>query len=784
MSKSAQLPAWLKSRYQDVFELVFPEDKKAQQLATKSVEYSLPPPNKNDVISACRLYAVDNDVTIEDSIIEKINDSPHLSSEHCTTTGSQYPLFFALDRNHLLNKDGESARNARRLLSQMFRESIDYAIPSIYISQLRNIRNLLVSAVENEKFHDLTLRGWNDIHMIYSSPSMRDEFKKKSESYKVFCELQEKTRLPGKPVRKEQVGRIVKRGRNPSKSLSNLQIQRRQIIADAKPAPKARTSQQKDDNTKDSDISTKVPKELASLGYRVKKSTSSISSKPDESDLTLVRYEPSQLTPDDDRRTARKISAMATTDALKTIEDTGMLTPWQIYKILNIGLPDPAWVLCRLLLLTGMPLSRIKYLEANPYSNNSHAIISSRKVFWDRDNGVIYYRLADGPSPSINGDATNCIITLSLPIEIQDKLQSIDNDRPLLSSQKQLNLKLRRHFSENPGISPTANRVRMTSYLILRQLSPTNHLVKTLSGQYGPLDAAPAAYRAVMRKDLQSLFDSAAKSLGLSIKKIETSVSQKLNIPNYFGSCRILPKPTSWEWFNALREAFNLAEEKIHYRLPTDSLPVDDIIVALKISSANTYLAWLLGTGGRPVSERTRIVISKAHAWINDKNSRKGPESRLVMIPEILYKQLQAHYNLTAQAISLIESEGLEVIDERIDNQQSPPWISKSRNSKKVVIRPMYHRDWKSLIKEILPHTDISVPDNATRHTETSALNNVLNESIVDATIGHIRIGKDRTRPKSLASMRDQLESLNWQERIMVEMGYSLMEGDSSTWKS
>lgn len=785
MAKSAQLPEWVKNRYDDVFGQAMKGDSPNHNVIIKFVEYSLPPPNYDDVVSAYRIYARDHDIMIDDSVIETIYNSTELDSKSCTTTGSQYPLFFALDRPHLLNRPGKSARNARKLLSEMFSEIIEYTRPGIYIDQLRGVRNLLLTAIENEEIHGIQLNAWHDLHAIYSSPSMRSLLKEKNNIYNVFCELEEGLRLPGKAVREEQVGRTVRKGRKRDKKLSKLQVQRRQTIADAKTAPQIQTSGEQAEKTKrDQNISPNLPHELASMGYSIQSTSSSQISKPEEVEITLVRKVPSQLTPTDDRRTARKIAAMATTDALKSTESAGMLTPWQLHQILKMDLKGPPWVLCRLLLLTGMAVSRLTTLESRSFSNHEAPSLSKKKVYWDRDEGVIYYRLADGPAPSINGDVTNCVIVLKLPIEIQNKLKGIEKEKPLSKSDTLLNSNLKKKFSRNPGITPTSNRVRMTSYLFLRKLSPNKHLVETLSGSYGPLDAAPAAYRAVMRNNLQELFDIASTSLGLSAQDNEVSVAKSLKITDHFGSSRTLPRSISSEWFNALREAFKSVEENVYYRLPTDPFPINDTISALNISSAHSYLAWLLGTGGRPVGNRTRTVISKPHAWINDKNSRKGPESRLVMIPELLYSQLQAHNQLTTQVTRMIKEDGFEIIDKRVYDQQLPSWLSKSKTGAKVIIRTIYHRDWKNLMQDILPHRKALFPDNATRHTETSALNKILNESVVDATIGHVRIGRDKTRPKSLATMLDQKESRKWQEKIMHMMGFTLMEGDDATWKS
>ncbi|WP_304525761.1 hypothetical protein [Halomonas sp. I5-271120] len=763
MSKSPQLPAWTIPRCEEILTASSLSDsERAFGLAV--IGYSLPAPTQPDIAKAYDRYVADHDLEPDTDARNKLVMTPNWHLSPCTTVGSQYPLSYAMEQPHLLNRAGEEAKCARTLLSRMFGCVIPHAQPSIYTAQTRHVRDVLVSVLENKDLHGISLHDWDSACRALGSPSMAAERQRLGRQYQTFYALLEKTRRPGQAERDtSSVRRGPREGATPSPALTHHQRHRRDQIADALPSPTTRQQVPTNSDTDWQPMANAMPSELAAQGYRLTRPSNAHRASPDDEApvLMLERARPSLLTPSDDRRAARRVASMAATDALVTQEDVQRLTPWQVHQVLALTLPPLAHALVRLLLVTGMRVKRLITLTRHPYAPSDSDELDADTPRWDPERGLLYYRLLDGPSQHPDGSQDNCWVILTLPPSLQQALLSADQERPLNGSVTVLNRHLRKHFHALPGISPTANRLRATAWLHMRSLSQNNHLVLTLQGQYGALDAAPAAYRAVPRQRLQALFDAGMQRCGVPVSPSEDQ--QPLSTQGWVGSGRGLSESTAQQWFTALRDALQASATPIQQWLRVDPLPVEALVTYLQVSAAHTYLGWMVSTGARPVSANTQTHITGTTGWLRDKASSRGLESRVTPLLPAIVEQLSAHQQLLKTAMTLLTDQGYRVEDQRQVDQHWPAWLiptSKRRTGFRV--RALHHGDFRALLCDVLGVDELTVSDNATRHSFTTALHEHLDEALLDALVGHARIGRDRCHPRSLAPIT------GWQQGTMA----------------
>lgn len=113
--------------------------------------------------------------------------------------------------------------------------------------------------------------------------------------------------------------------------------------------------------------------------------------------------------------------------------------------------------------------------------------------------------------------------------------------------------------------------------------------------------------------------------------------------------------------------------------------------------------------------------------------------------------------------MTLLTDQGYRVEDQRQVDQHWPAWLiptSKRRTGFRV--RALHHGDFRALLCDVLGVDELTVSDNATRHSFTTALHEHLDEALLDALVGHARIGRDRCHPRSLAPIT------GWQQGTMA----------------
>ncbi|WP_163560414.1 hypothetical protein [Halomonas sp. NO4] len=782
MNKTAQLPAWIIDRYQHQFQQLNLSSQE-RDLAIAIIQYTLPPPTKPELQLACQLYARDH-AALPSELSETLTGLDFLTSSPCTDPGTQYPLWYAISQTSFLNRTSKDAFHARQILTSWFTKTVRHAEPSIYRTQVQQVRDILVVALENRATHGVSLSSHQDVIKAMGHPTMSDLRHTWGRHYQTYCALYEQQRQPGLRVGHDLSGyRRTGNNSGRTRQLNRYQVRRREQIADATPATQQRIT--------DRVLSDRAPSAdgldsaIAELGFRYTKGASRLS-KADEPELeapTIERSTPSQLTPSDDRRATRQAVQMAATNTLPTQEDVHRLTPWQIRQTLLLELPPCQWALVCLLLVTGMPVNRLISLTRSSHDSEPCDESNAESPQWNPDSLTWRYRCRDGPSSAQDGNTSHQWVTLHLPPAVNKALLSVDSATPLAGSVNRLNRRLRSAFRDKPGLTPTAQRLSATAWLFMRDLAPDNHLVHTLRGEYGRLESAPAAYRQIDRASLQNLFDAGLSRCGISALPSPPPHASK----GRMGSSRAVPAPSWQQWHSALRDAIQQARRPLEQWLRPDPLPLHAVVEYCQLSAAYSYLGWLLATGTRPVSATTRTRITDTLAWISDKNSRRGRESRVIPILPAIAEQLQSHHALMEQTVILLKRNGHPIDDQRQPNQQWPAWIEVTQPRRpRCRVRSLHHADYREMLSRlVVPGCSCDAPlpaDNATRHSVITALHSVIPEASLDALVGHARIGRDRCHPRANAPINQWKDCQEAISSWLQSTGYRTMNMEDLPW--
>lgn len=785
MNKMPQPPGWIIERYERIADSHGMEAS-LRPLFMGVISEMLPPPTRPDLQQAAELYAQDHGMPKPTELITTFDNLTSLSSTPCTTTGTQYPLWYALSQPRFLNRHDEDALTARRLLRDWFTPVIRGAVPGIYGTQVRHVRDILVLVLDHAELHGMSLSSYDDVIRIMGHPVMQTQRQDASRQYQTLYELYEEQRRPGVRVGADLSGyQRSRRASQRPRKLNGYQVSRREQIADAPLAPQRRVTDtpSRDRASDEGQLDT----ELSERGYRYARHTAphrETADTPDQTIPVIERSTPSQLTPADDRRAARQAVQMAATQTLATQEDVHRLTPGQIRQVLSLDLPPAEWALTRLLLVTGMPVRRLVTLQRIPYDSAPTDDDTADPPRWHPMSSTWRYRLRDGPSPAQDGSTAHQWVTLGLPTEVNDALLSVDEETPLAGSVAQLNRRLKRHFRDAPGLTPTAERLAATSPLLMGSLARDNHAMLTLKGQYDLLHSAPAAYRQLDRGSLQQLFDAGMTRCGV----LTPSSPPVLASSDYVGSSRALAASAWQPWTTRLQDAIEQAREPLETWLRPDPLPIASVVDYVQLAAAYAYLGWLLATGARPASENAQGMITGTRAWISDKGSRRGTESRVIPVDASTLQQLTSHRTLVEKTILLMERHHTPIDDLRRTDQQWPTWIYLTHHRQpQCRIRAIHHADFRQVLSRLLntePLSEALLPaDNATRHSLTTALYRAIPEAELDAHAGHARIGRDRTHPRANVSLYQSQACQQHISAWLKATGYRVLNVETPPWQ-
>ncbi|QFT85219.1 hypothetical protein FIU88_09545 [Halomonas sp. THAF12] len=778
MNKTAQTPIWIIERHHDLFH-TFRVENKLLHAYMSLIKYFLPPPNRPDLLLACELFTRDHAAPIPSALIDAIENTESLNANACTTAGTQYPVWYALSHSGFLNRQQAGTQSARQILTNWFTPIERHAEPSIYLDQTRDVRDVLKVVLDTMDRHSMTLATSQDVIRIMGHPTMREERGNLDKKYKTFYELHEAQRRPGVRIGHNLSGYKKKAHHSEfRKELNRYQKRRREQITDAPFAHQQLITE----TTAAERFSGEgqIDKALTEPGYRFARHTPSNTEFDDTPSIPVIqRTTPSQLTPADDRRAARKAVEIAATNTLATLEDVHRLTPWQTRQVLKMDMPPLERAITRLLLVTGMPVNRLAKIQRTSHDGEP----TDEIPLWEPESATWRYRLQDGPSPAQDGNTSHLWVTLRLPAEINEALLSANSETPLIGSIQRLNRRLRHKFRDTAGLTATAHRLCATSWLIMRPLATDSHIVNTLRGEYGQIESAPAAYRRTDSTTLQKLFDTGLRRCGIPVQSAPSP-----DITNhYVGSSRVLTASEWRQWTTSILEAIGQARDPLELWLSPDPLPIESVVEYVQLASAYAYLGWLLSTGARPVSANTQSIVTGTRTWISDKASRRGKESRVIPLHKVSARQLQSHCMLIEQTIHLLNKYHYPIEDLRRPDQQWPAWMSLTHhNQPRCRIRAIHHSDFRKILISLdnadRPLGALLPSDNATRHSMTTALYRTAPEAELDALVGHARIGRDRNHPRANAPIQQskacQQEMTAWLKAI----GYRELDMEIPPW--
>ncbi|WP_280564183.1 hypothetical protein [Chromohalobacter sp. 48-RD10] len=748
------------------------------------IEYTLPPVSATAISKSVDIYHIDHDTTSPQDFQNLLKYLPQSLPRRIAT---RFPLFVAMTSpQHLGIKGSLIAQLGRRLLNEWFADVSDNIKASLYYDHLLSIRRVLSLATEADKPESgLGDNASNTLISLLGSEKMSHQVSKVQADYELFLDFAKDRRKPGVPIRhitERKVGkrRAVKRDQWQASHLEKL--------AEASTCP---PRHRLDPEQKDRPSIGDIPEEAVQWGIQVRDISSAASD--DEAEVVFQRQTPSILTPRDDIQLVRHVIRASATDNLATIHDVHRLPHERIRTILNAELPDDLRVFTLLLLSTGMPMERLNRLchaEEHLWQAGS-TLPDDNAPRWDPINATLSYRLADGPRD--HAATANRWITLRLPRQMSTwlttslvKAEADINEpgraavshgtrvRPFKSTAARLNRWLKKRYANTPGLTPTAHRLRASSWLWRRPHARDDISAQMLTGRVGLGLSAPAAYRRIDRHEIQSTFVHTLAALGMPTQLSDVPVSFQTPSLGANGSPEALLPQSFAPVFEALRAALAPALSEWRQWRPGTPLPRQPLSRVAELTAAHTYLCWLLATGARPIGQESHNRLSQDMMWIRDKASGRGDESRVIPLIQPASNALNQHAAWTAARLSEWQRCGGILDDCRSSHLDTPAWLSLGRRANTMKLREMSHADFTNIIATLPGLTDdpLGWPSNVTRHSLASWLRHHRPASEIDAMLGHNHYGQGLTAPHATAAIGKQRELRQALQQWLQHTGY------------
>ncbi|MEX0450086.1 hypothetical protein V6X63_10040 [Spiribacter sp. 221] len=483
----------------------------------------------------------------------------------------------------------------------------------------------------------------------------------------------------------------------------------------------------------------------------------------DSEPMPTIEYtEQSTIGPKDGKRIARIIDAQASDNATLSAADNSLLALWRVCEALEVLADEPLDFLYAWLALTTTidpeRLMRLTKSTATPADKAPHF-----------DGEHLAYRLKNGPS-ALDNDDSNRMVEIALPTRIAHHLRTWGEEKPFAGRRAHVDNRLAHRLGNTPGRTPTLTRLRKTGAYHLERLTGRRTQAQILSGGFNYGQVVPATYRRVPAGKLQGIFAEHTEALAAALLDRSPPGNglrpwlDELNVRRDItrqptGSARALEPEAYRPVFDALRSA-QLAAQKAIIRAPKHSTEALEAQTEyLRVLTAQTYLAFQLGTGARPIAQRAtagrvgRGVQSTQHAmvFIRDKDSHAFGEARLLPLANDLSKALDHQDAALQHCKEQLQHAGWQVTEspER-DRQGLPAWIELPRNGE-AAVRVFTNAEFAQVLAAY--GIDDPRPDyNATRHTVCTALDQVLDEAHVNAVMGHAGVGGRYFQPESLTS--------------------------------
>ncbi|MFO7582477.1 hypothetical protein [Guyparkeria sp.] len=441
-----------------------------------------------------------------------------------------------------------------------------------------------------------------------------------------------------------------------------------------------------------------------------------------------------------------------------------------------------AWAYLWLIATTGLPTSRLGGTKVEPGPAFTQSGNEEMRI--DLARGVLEYRLLDGPSgPS---EADNRVVRLALPAPViaalqprEIKLRQLDPEFPFKEMQSHVNGILRRNHKTAGGLTVTCQRIRAAAEAMILGLAVDTTAGLTLTGAYGHSNRGPAAYRVIDRTEIQSLFSNATKkiaSLGAQHAPRDPDASfpvasetPRSGDGGTVGTLKAVAPETIPEVFDHLAQVAAEACERTQLEQGVTGVHLDTLIRIQNLSALHTYLGLLLGTGIRPVANRTVVSPYGTELWlVADKDSVDFVERRVVPALPIVRQQMEIHHKLSNE-IRLALNRRLLPVRDREPEISALPLLFEHR-PRQIIARRTRQTDFMPIAHQF------GWDRRATRHTVATELRGRVPASELNALLGHAGGGWHRHGTSSMANQLFTPTTLEAIQQLLDRAGFGLLD--------
>ncbi|RRQ20336.1 hypothetical protein D5687_09775 [Guyparkeria sp. SCN-R1] len=441
-----------------------------------------------------------------------------------------------------------------------------------------------------------------------------------------------------------------------------------------------------------------------------------------------------------------------------------------------------AWAYLWLIATTGLSPSRLR--ETKVDAGPAATLASDETGQIDIARGVLEYRLLDGPSGP--DEASNRLVRLALPAPIiavlqprAVKLRQLDPESPFNEMESHINGILRRNHKTAGGLTATCQRIRAAAEAMIFGLALDTTAGLTLTGTYGHSYRGPAAYRVIDRSEIQLLFSKTTRRIA-SLGARHVSRYPKAPFPiaaetprsgedAALGSIKAVPVETIPDVFGHLALLAAEACERTEFEQGLTGVHLDTLIRIQNLSALHTYLGLLLGTGIRPVADRTVMSQYGTELWfVADKDSVDFVERRVVPALPIVKRQLEIHRKLSDE-IRLALNRRLLPVRDREPQISALPLLFEHR-PKEVIARRARQTDFMPIARQF------GWDRRATRHTFATELREQVPTSELNALLGHAGGGWHRHGTSSMANQLFTPTTIEAIQQLLDRAGFGLLD--------
>ena len=410
------------------------------------------------------------------------------------------------------------------------------------------------------------------------------------------------------------------------------------------------------------------------------------------------------------------------------------------------------WAFAWILATTGVPVQRLAQLEV--VQSGIDSFINENSIFFNLSLGELQVHLIDGASGFVG--ASNRVLKIPLPASIAYTIESLNEPRPFVQTPGNVDHTLRRHFQKVPGLTPTCQRIRATAEAIIAGLAHDNTAALSLKGQYGYSSRGAAAYRVLSNHELHTLHTSAFELLRSQASQSNRYCPDAFPIHNaiathaldFIGSTKAVDPKKFKSVFQFLEHEIETLISKTHHEKGYKGVRIETLIDLQNAHARLTYLAFMLSTGARIISNRSIIKLCGHSLYIQDKDSARLSERRTIPALPSVIKQLNDQRLFTENLIKNPQFAHSKIIPS-LDATHLTLWVDRLDNTIKV--RKMRQSDFAEIT------TRFNLNLRATRHTFINSMRTQLPETELNSAVGHSGGGFHRESTTSMAT--DQFSS-------------------------